>query len=185
MIRKARKEDIGAVAALYDAIHTEEEAGRLTIGWGRDIYPTAETAADAFRAGSLYVLEEQGSVLAAAKIDQIQLPAYADAAWKYEAADREVLVLHTLAVLPSAMSRGYGPDFMRFYENLARETGFRVLRIDTNARNLYARKFYSRLGYREAGIVPCEFNGLKDVHLVCLEKMVPGSADETEEKEKS
>jgi len=29
---------------------------------------------------------------------------------------------------------------------------------------------YKRLGYREAGIVPCVFNGIPDVMLVCLEK---------------
>lgn len=172
MIRKATENDISAIAAIYDAIHTEEEAGRLTIGWGRNIYPTERTALDALAAGSLYVLEEDKNILAAAKIDQIQMPAYADAAWKYAAADEEVLVLHTLVVLPSAMRRGCGPAFMQFYEELARKMGCKALRIDTNARNLYARKFYDRLGYTETGIVPCEFNGLKDVNLVCLEKQL-------------
>lgn len=31
-------------------------------------------------------------------------------------------------------------------------------------------RLYARLGYREAGIVPCVFNGIKGVGLVCLEK---------------
>ena len=42
--------------------------------------------------------------------------------------------------------------------------------MDTNAKNAAARRLYSRLGYREAGIVPCVFNGIPDVRLVCLEK---------------
>ena len=35
--RKAAASDIDAVTAIYDAIHTEEEAGRTTTGWKRGI----------------------------------------------------------------------------------------------------------------------------------------------------
>ena len=42
--------------------------------------------------------------------------------------------------------------------------------MDTNARNKTARKLYAGLGYWEAGIMPCVFNGIPDVQLVCLEK---------------
>ena len=51
-----------------------------------------------------------------------------------------------------------------------RQNGCTVLRIDTNARNLRARAMYAKLGYREAGTVPCVFNGIPDVQLVLLEK---------------
>ena len=44
--------------------------------------------------------------------------------------------------------------------------------MDTNEKNAAARRLYARLGYREAGIVPCVFNGIKGVGLVCLEKRV-------------
>ena len=46
------------------------------------------------------------------------------------------------------------------------------LRMDTNAKNQAARKLYARLGYWEADIVPCVFNGIPGVQLVCLEKTV-------------
>ena len=59
---------------------------------------------------------------------------------------------------------------MAFYEEYARENGCPYLRMDTNARNLAARRLYAYLGYWEAGIVPCVFNGIQDVQLVCLEK---------------
>ena len=60
MIRKATEKDIQAVSHIYDEIHTEEEAGRVTIGWIRDIYPTEKTAEMALQMGDLYVLEEDG-----------------------------------------------------------------------------------------------------------------------------
>ena len=175
MIRKAVKSDIGHVSEIYERIHAEEEAGRTTTGWKRGIYPTEQTALDAFACGKLYVLEEDGQILAAARIDQNQLPAYAEVKWQFPAADKEVLVLHTLVVDPRAKGCGQGRAFMRFYEDAAKAAGCKCLRIDTNERNLRARKLYHSLGYREAGIIPCEFNGLEDIQLVCLEKMVDGT----------
>ena len=44
------------------------------------------------------------------------------------------------------------------------------LRMDTNEKNAAARRLYARLGYKEIGVVDCEFNGIAGVHLVCLEK---------------
>ena len=36
--------------------------------------------------------------------------------------------------------------------------------------NAAARGLYKKLGYKEIGIVPTEFNGIPDVQLVLLEK---------------
>ena len=80
------------------------------------------------------------------------------------------MVMHTLAVSPAAMGTGLGRKFLAFYEDYARQQDCCVLRIDTNERNTYARALYHRCGYREAGIVPCVFNGIGGVNLVCLEK---------------
>ena len=45
MIRKATVNDIPAVAAIYDEIHSEEEKGRLEVGWERNVYPTEQMQA--------------------------------------------------------------------------------------------------------------------------------------------
>ena len=123
MIRKATAADISAIAAIYNALLAREEQGLLTTGWTRGIYPTEQTALDALTAGTLYVLEDEGRVTAAAKIDQHQMPQYAQCLWQYEAPPERVLVLHTLVVDPSVKGKGYGTAFVRFYEQLARETG--------------------------------------------------------------
>ena len=59
---------------------------------------------------------------------------------------------------------------MKFYEDYARRSGSPCLRMDTNAKNENARRFYKKLGYSEVGIVPCVFNGIDGVNLVLLEK---------------
>lgn len=170
MIRKATPADIPAVSLLYEKIHDAEEAGLLTIGWERQTYPTEKTAQAALEADELYVLEENGAILASARINTEQMPAYEFAAWEYDAAPEKVLVMHTLCVLPSEAGRGLGSSFVRFYEELARKSGRPYLRIDTNERNANARRLYKKLGYKEIGVIPCEFCGIAGVNLVCIEK---------------
>lgn len=172
MIRKAGSADIAAIAQIYEDIHTQEEAGVLTIGWQRGVYPTQATAEAALARNDLYVAVEDGAVQAAAIINHVQVDVYANVPWMYDAPDDQVLVLHTLVVSPNAMSSGLGKQFVTYYEEAARSLGCTVLRMDTNARNARARSFYQKHGYREAGIVPCVFNGLSGVQLVCLEKQV-------------
>ena len=170
MIRKATAADIDAIAALYERIHTEEEAGRCSTGWLRGIYPTGQTAEAAVALGDMFVDEQEGAILACGRINREQVDVYAQVPWRYEAAPEQVMVLHTLVVEPAAKGKGLGSAFVAFYEAYARAHGCPCLRIDTNERNLRARALYKRLGYREAAVMPCEFNGIPGVGLVCLEK---------------
>ena len=170
MFRKATLQDLDAIAAIYDAIHSREEAGLVVIGWNRSIYPTRASAEKSLNDGDMFVLEEDGRILAAAKINQKQEESYAEGTWTHEAADSEVLVLHTLVVHPEAAGRGIGTRFVDFYEECAARMACPYLRMDTNARNAAARALYRKLGYIEVSIVPCVFNGIAGVNLVLLEK---------------
>lgn len=170
IIRKAEAWDIEAVAGIYEEIHTEEETGRATIGWKRGVYPVTATAEKALGRGDLYVMENETGVIGTAIINQIQVDVYAKGNWSDPAPEGEVLVLHTMIISPSCAGKGCGSAFVRFYEELARETGCRSLRLDTNEKNKAARALYRKLGYREIGIVPTVFNGIDGVQLVLLEK---------------
>lgn len=170
MIRKATEADIPGIAGIYERIHDAEAAGRLTTGWLRGVYPTEATARAALAADDLFVLEDGGAIVAAARINRIQVPDYALVHWRYAARDDEVMVLHTLTVDPLLSGRGYGREFLRFYEEYALENGCPALRIDTNAKNTAARVMYARHGYIESGVIPTVFNGIPGVNLVCMEK---------------
>lgn len=136
-IRRATEADVPAIAAIYDAIHTREEAGLTTIGWKRGVYPTAETAMDSVQKGTMYVIEDDnGHVLSAAKIDQNQGEEYARAQWKHATPPERVLVMHTLVVDPAHEGHGLGHNFIHFYEERARSLGCLALRMDTNMRNV-------------------------------------------------
>ncbi len=171
-IRKATSRDIDAIEKIYDRIHEEEDAGKITTGWITGVYPVRGTAEAALNRDDLFVYDSDGEVLAAAVINQTQVDVYADCDWEYKAADSEVCVLHTLVVDPNAAGKGIGTELVAFYESYAKDLGCTALRMDTNARNTAARSLYAKLGYIESGIVPCVFNGIPNVMLVLLEKKV-------------
>ena len=171
-IRKAEKTDIKQIADIYEHIHNEESDGRLTTGWIKGVYPVEQTAADAVGRDDMYVCEDEGSILASAIINRQQVDVYAGGDFIYEAPDDKVMVIHTLTVDPKAAGRGIGSAFVDFYEKFAKQENCTALRLDTNERNTGARALYNKLGYREAGIVPCIFNGIPDVNLVLFEKRI-------------
>lgn len=173
-ILRAHPSDLDAIEQIYTRVHDDEEKGLATTGWIRGVYPIRETAEQALKRDDLFVLKAEGRVVATGIINKIQVDVYQDIDWKHSVSDEEVMVLHTLAVDPLEKGKGYGKAFISFYEAYAREHCCRELRIDTNAINQRARAMYRKLGYEERGIVPCVFNGIPGVQLVCLEKYLGG-----------
>lgn len=174
MIRKATEGDIDAVVRIYEAIlEKEEKTGVEFVGWVRGIYPTRQTALDGLDQGTLFVFEEDGEIIATAKIDNVQAPEYAECDWEYDVPYDKVMVLHTLAVDPARSGRGIGGRMVGFYEKHAMENGCDYLRIDTNVKNTPARNIYEKHGYARAGTVKCSFRGINDVYLACYEKKLP------------
>lgn len=169
-IRLAKEKDLASVSRIYQHICRQEGIGAIHTGWQETIYPTIETARTSYAANELFVYEENGEILASAILNQRQPEAYTQGNWRYPADAKEVMVLHTLAVEPAFSHQGIGKTFLRFFEQYAKENGSTVLRLDTNVINQTARAFYASFGYREAGEIPCLFNGIPGVTLVLLEK---------------
>ncbi len=170
MIRQAIENDIPGVVKIYDKILELEAQGKAHTGWQKGVYPTEKSALDALSKGELFVFEDDQKILASARINQKQEPEYTKGKWMYDAPDSEVMVMHTLVVDPDASGLGIGSKFVRFYEEFALNHGCRYLRMDTNVINTAARVLYKKLGFSEQGIIPCVFNGIVGVNLVCLEK---------------
>ena len=132
--------------------------------------PARAVAEAAASRSDLFVMEDEGRVVAAAIINHTQVDIYTGAPWQYDAPDEQIMVLHTLVVDPLVEVRGLGTAFVNYYEQYAREHGCPYLRIDTNALNINARRFYKKLHFNEIAILPCDFNGIPGIQLVLLEK---------------
>lgn len=171
MIRKATQADLDAVEAIYEAVLDREEAtGCRWTNWERGVYPCRATAEAALAAGTLYVAEEAGGVLACANLNQVQPPEYAKIPWTVPARPREVLVIHTLCVHPAAAKGGLGRRFVAYAEGLGVGRGCRAMRLDTYEGNAPAAAFYPKLGYRLAGATEFFFEGFRRETLLCFEK---------------
>lgn len=168
----AQWEDLPAIAKIYQNV-LENKNSRQFTGWVKGIYPTERTACEAYEEKELFICKDGAEIIAAARINHQQAAFYKDANWEYDAPENEVMVLHTLVVDPCISSKGCGSAFVQFYEEHALKIGCHYLRMDTNEKNTPARSLYKKLGYKEVGIVPCDFSGIPDMKLVCLEKKLP------------
>jgi ribosomal protein S18 acetylase RimI-like enzyme len=170
MIRLATLKDLNDVTKIYEDIHYEEESGRAFVNWKRGVYPTIDTAIQAINSKEMFVMIENGAVVASAIINRKWIKEYDNVDWTINAPIDKIMVLHTLAVSPKSSGRGYGTTFVRFYEDYALKNKCPYLRMDTWEKNTVARSLYKKLGYNEAGTITVRFNGIEGFVLVCLEK---------------
>ena len=172
MVRKATEADIPAVTAIYDALLDREEQGLLSTGWTRGVYPTEQTARDALRAGTLYVMEREGRVTAAAKIDQSQMEQYSRCRWQHDAPPEQVLVVHTLCIPPSLAGQGLGRECVSRIKQHAAAIGCAAIRLDTWAGNTPAARLYQKNGFSLCGRAEVLFQGRIPEELIFLEYQI-------------
>lgn len=154
----ARPEELDAVVALYDAVHTAQEEGVNWQAWKRGWYPARQHAQCALAQGTLYVLreEETGQIVATAILNQEQASTYAMVPWGIEASPDKVAVLHTFMVHPAHARKGYASRMLMALHAEARSKGCVCLRLDTHERNMPAQTFYTKLGYQDRGTITLE-----------------------------
>lgn len=168
-IRRATTDDIDAIAATYDELlDFEVEHGSVT-NWKAGLYPTRKVPELGVSKDQMWVLEEDGHVVASMMLNGQQGPGYDEVPWKYEAADDQVLVIHTLVVPPSASRHGYGLQMLDFALQQGREHGKTVCRIDTWVNNEPAKALYLHHGFRISGTVHVMHWGVIDENQVLLE----------------
>lgn len=150
VIRRACEADLDQVEAGYEELLTYEEEHGAWTAWKRGVYPTRKTAAAALAAGTLYVAEKAGEILASVIVNQVQPEEYETVPWKYPAKPEEVLVIHLLCVHPSKSGQGLGKRIVQFVLDEAKRTGCLAVRLDTGAQNRPAAGLYTRMGFQLA-----------------------------------
>ena len=133
--------------------------------WTSD-YPNEAVFRQDIASNHLWVAEDAGELLGIAALTlNEQDPEYAGADWD---AAEPAIVTHRLAVAPAARGRGVAAALLAQAEALARQQGWRSLRVDTNSENAATRQLFPKLGYRFAGEIALAFRpGLR---FFCYEK---------------
>ncbi len=169
-IRKGTAADLDAAEGIYHAILDHQAATVNYTNWIKGKYPTRRDAEDAVKAGTFYVMEEDGRVVGCVNLNQIQPPEYDKIHWSIPAAPEEVLVIHTLCIPPEESGRGYARAFVAFSEELARSMGCKVIRLDTYEGNKPALAMYPKLGYTPVGKTRFHFQNVIWEYLECFDK---------------
>ena len=173
MIRLATVLDIEEAEKIYDEVLDYEALHGTMTNWVKGKYPTRATAEKAVAAGTYYVgVDETGEMFGTVNLNHVQPAEYGNIPWTIEGEGDAVLVVHTLCIRPACRGKGYAKEFMAFAEELAKEKGCKVIRLDTWENNMPARKMYPSLGYRLAGDTLFFFEQVIWETLVCFEKQI-------------
>lgn len=169
MIRKATPADVAAIAQTYTRLLTHEQQNGRNSNWRLDIYPTAQSAEQAVQAGEMYILEQDGQLVASMVLNNNQAAEYQQMPWQYAAEPEQVLVIHTLCIPPEQSGRGLATQMLNFAKEFAQNTGCHVIRLDTYAHNEPAKRLYQKHGFHIVGYADALLQGLIPEELVFME----------------
>ena len=132
-IRRARREDLDAIVALYaaDSLHAGREP--VTGDWAGAFQ---EIAADPREL--LLVGEESGRVVGTLQMTFLRYLTYGGA---------RVALVEAVHVAASERSRGVGAAMMRFAIDEAKKRGCHRVQLTSNKARSDAHRFYERLGF--------------------------------------
>lgn len=145
-LTRAVQADYEAVCTLYQAVIAAMEASGLD-QWQWGVYPSAEIVADDINQGEMYVLREEGEIIAAVCVNQVQDEEYAQLDWHFGVNPG---LFHRLAIAPDCQGRGLGRVVLDGVCDILRDMGCDCLRCDTYSRNAAALRLYDRFGMRRA-----------------------------------
>ncbi|GAB3924639.1 GNAT family N-acetyltransferase [Larkinella terrae] len=128
-------------------------------------YPNAAVFENDIAKEQLWVAELDGQLVGVAAITTDQEPEYAQVGWDLT---ETAIVVHRLAVDPAVRGRGVAAKLLAQAEDVARQRGIHVLRIDTNTQNEATQRLFPKVGYAFAGEIGLGFRpGLR---FYCYEK---------------
>lgn len=148
MIRQAVMADLDSIEEGYrEHFSHEKEHGAYTV-FRENVYPTRRDAEKAVQNQTLYVYEENGSVLGSIILDGQQPEEYKKIAWPSQAPSESVNVIHLLMVRPSAAGKGVGSALINHALETAKQRSCTAVRLDTGEQNIPAASLYKKLGFQ-------------------------------------
>ena len=170
-IELVKENELEKVAQLYDKLNDYLSENQNYPGWKKGIYPTLETAKEAFAQKSLFAAKIDGQIAGTVILNNQQPPVYNTLNWKF---DGNVLVIHTLAIDPDFMSKGVGGALLEFTEAFAQIEGYTSIRLDVSEQNNPAIKLYTKKGYSYVGKVDLSLENLTKGKILyeCFEKKI-------------
>lgn len=103
---------------------------------------------DSLIKSQLFVLEENGEILASIILNNEANESYRLVNWSREVSDEKVLIIHVLAVSPKHAGKGLGTKMMQYILDYAKETGMQAVWMDVISNNSSAERLYQKIGFQ-------------------------------------
>ena len=147
--RKADEKDAKAVCEIYKCAKLLLKNSNIPQWQGND--PGPATFAEHVKAGSCYVLEENGIVLATVQIIPNEPYYQTLSGGKFE--DDNAVVAHRFAVSDKILRHGVGSELISQCCKTAVSFGKTSIRLDTHKLNFRMRNLLTKNGFRQVGNV--------------------------------
>lgn len=172
IILQGKINDLSGIVALYDELNDELEKGINYPGWKKHIYPNEEVAIEGIETKTIYIIKDDDHVAGTVILNNCEPEAYSKLQWTVSAENKEIIVIHTLAVHPNYFKYGIATSLMKFAEELACKKKAKAIRLDVSINNLPAIRLYEKCGYTLIGEVDLGLNipGLETFR--CYEKAI-------------
>ena len=139
-----------AVMAMYDRTLAELERTVNYPRWTKD-HPGRDYVKKAIEKGEQYACAAGGAILGAVVLNEDPEGNYALGHWSRELKAGTFLVVHLLAVDPAYKQKGIGGFLVDHAVALAKENGYRAIRLDIVPDNVPAKRLYTSKGFTAAG----------------------------------
>ena len=159
-IRKATREDLDAVEALYNALNDYLAVHENGPRWSRGVYPLREHAEEGLAEGQLYVAELDGHIAGTVIYQEEQGDVYRQVDWQLPF-ETPAVVIHILAVHPDFFRQGVASALLDYAAEFGRSHGARTVRLDTYEENTAACRLYERCGFRKMARIDL---GLEEIY---------------------
>lgn len=145
----------GSLNDLDEIFKMKEEALEVYkeyITWNSQ-YPTREKFKDDIEKGHMFLLEEEGEIIAFAVLNNEEDISYYKIPWTNSS---KYLVIHRVLVSHKHSRKGIGRKLIEELCNYAIDKGLEYLRLDVKTTNLPAQKLYNSMGFKALGEIPLE-----------------------------
>lgn len=167
LLTRGLSSDFDSVCALYARVTSAmHEKGIAQWNWGT--YPNADQIHKSIDAGTLYVVREGNTVVAAVTLDSTFESAYDAVNWLFGGKPG---TFHRLCIAPEKQRQGLGRGMMGEMLAILRSQGCTALRCDTLVNNSAALALYQKIGMRIAGHI--RYASLPDLRFAALEMRLP------------
>lgn len=145
-------EDFDKLVAFYKHVIDNTDTMPIFCRWVYGLHPDDELITEYINSDSMYLVEEDGRIIAAAAVTPNQDEDYHEIQWDIEAKDDEVSVIHILCVDPLIQHRGIAKIFVREIMAFCKATGKKAIRLDSLDTNKPSQKLYESLGFLRHGV---------------------------------